>query len=336
VFSFKKEYMSDDDYIKILTGTATAEEKKSFYGRLDSDPALRDEYAGLLKLWDLSGISSLKVPENRKREMFSRFWSATRKKERSRVMKLMTPLIRYAAIILIALLAGYLIRYVTSRPAEIPFYAEFHSSAGSISSATLSDGSYIWLNANTRLSVELTQNNVLAKLEGEAYFNVPHNPEREFIIDIGRIRVHDLGTEFNISSYTDRDVCKVTLLDGDLDITDIAGNVIRNLDVGETFNFSRKASTYSVEKIDPGLVTGWMEGKFVFIDRTLAEICEELEKWYGITIVIEKESMRDVRYTSVMKRTTTVKSVLEMLKVTTKIKYTIEEKKEGKDIIRLQ
>ena len=328
--------MSEDDYIKILTGTATAEEMKSFYDRLDGDPALREEYAGLLKLWDLSGISSLKVPENRKREMFSRFWSKTRTQERSRILKLTTPLLRYAAIILMALLAGYLIRYVTSRPAEIPFYAEFQSSAGSISSATLSDGSYIWLNANTRLSVEQTPKNILAKLEGEAYFNVPHNPEREFIIDIGRIRVRDLGTEFNISSYPDDDGSKVTLLQGDIDITDSAGKVIRNLETGETFHFNRDANTYSVQRIDPELITGWMEGKFVFIDRTLAEICEELEKWYGITIIIEKPGMRDVRYTSVMKRTTTVKSVLEMLKVTTKIKYTIEEKKEGKDIIRLQ
>lgn len=325
-----------EDQLKILTGTATAGEKERFYGMLNSNPELREEYFRLLKLWDLSKIGSIKVFETRKRELFKEFWTKTRFSGKSSSLQFAAPLLRYAAIILLAMATGYLIRMSTARPIEIPFHAVFQSSTGSISSATLSDGSYIWLNANSRISVDQTSGNILAQLDGEAYFNVPHNPEREFIIDIGRLRVRDLGTEFNISSYLGRDVCKVTLLDGDLDITDYEGNVIRNLDTGETFNFNRKSGKYSVQRIDPGLVTGWMEGKFVFIDRTLAEICEELEKWYGITIIIENKDIGEVRYTSVMKRTTTVKSVLEMLKITTKIKYTIEEKKEGKDIIRLQ
>jgi transmembrane sensor len=325
-----------EDHVKILTGSATSEEKERFYGLLNSNPELREEYSRLLKLWDLSKIGSIKVSENRKRELFKEFCTRTRSSEKSRSLQFFVVLLRYAAIVLLALVTGYMIRMSTAGSIEIPFHAVFHSSNGSISSATLSDGSYIWLNANSRISFDQTKRNILAQLDGEAYFNVPHNPEREFIIDIGRIRVRDLGTEFNISSYPDRNVCKITLLDGDLDITDNEGNVIRNLDTGETFNFNRKSGKYSVHRIDPGLVTGWMEGKFVFIDRTLAEICEELEKWYGITIIIENKDIGEVKYTSVMKRTTTVKSVLEMLKITTKIKYTIEEKKEGKDIIRLQ
>jgi transmembrane sensor len=325
-----------EDHIKILTGSATAEEKERFYGLLNSNPELREEYSRLLKLWDLSKIGSINVSETRKRELFKEFCTRTLSSEKSRSLQFFVVLSRYAAIILLAIATGYMIRMATAHPVETPLHAAFHSSNGSISSATLSDGSYIWLNANSRISFDQTRNNILAQLDGEAYFNVPHNPEREFIIDIGRIKVRDLGTEFNISSYPDRDVSKVTLLEGDLDITDNKGNVIRNLDTGETFNFNRKSGKYSVQRIDPGLVTGWMEGKFVFIDRTLTEICEELEKWYGITIIIENKDIGKVRYTSVMKRTTTVKSVLEMLKITTKIKYTIEEKKEGKDIIRLQ
>lgn len=325
-----------EDQIKILTGSASSEEKERFYAMLNSNPELRKEYFRLLKLWDLSKIGSIKVSETRKRELFKEFCTRTRSSDKSQSLQFFAVLVRYAAIVLLALVTGYLIRMGTARTIETPFHASFQSSAGSISSATLSDGSYIWLNANSQISVDQTKRNILAQLDGEAYFNVPHNPEREFIIDIGRIRIRDMGTEFNISTYPDRDVSKITLLEGDLDITDNEGNVIRNLDTGETFVFNRKSSTYMVERIDPGLITGWMEGKFVFIDRTLAEICEELEKWYGITIIIENKDMGGVKYTSVMKRTTTVKSVLEMLKITTKIKYTIEEKKEGKDIIRLQ
>lgn len=328
--------MSQHDYIKILSGLASEEEQKQFYTLLENDPEVNEEYSELLKLWNLSRLDTIKISDTRKKELFKDFWHKANHRTRPHVIRKLFPVLRYAALIILAMAAGYLVSTLQTHRTEEPFSTEFASSSGSISSTTLEDGSYIWLNANTRLSVEQERKSIYAKLEGEAYFNVPHNPDREFIVEMGLIRVLDLGTEFNISAYPDQHISKVTLLEGDLDIIDLNGRLIRNLNPGETFSFDKTNNTYSVQKIDLSLITGWMDGKFVFIDRTLAEICEELEKWYGITIIIENQSMRDVKYTSVMKRTTTVKSVLEMMELTTRITYTIEEKKEGKDVIRLK
>ncbi|MBC8004722.1 MAG: DUF4974 domain-containing protein, partial [Verrucomicrobia bacterium] len=84
---------------------------------------------------------------------------------------------------------------------------------------------------------------------------------------------------------------------------------------------------------DPSVVIAWKDGKFVFIDQPLAEICKELENWYDIEIQIEDQKLAETRYTSVVKRTTTVEMVLKILAVTDQIKYEIINKKEGKDII---
>ena len=59
----------------------------------------------------------------------------------------------------------------------------------------------------------------------------------------------------------------------------------------------------------------------------------ELEKWYGVEIRFENQKIKDERFNLTMRRTTTIRSVLKMLKINTNIRYTIHEKEIGKDVI---
>lgn len=335
MLSYQTETMQPELLIHILTGQASAEEKEKFYLLLDSKPELEQDYLSLLKLWNFSEMGKNVPSESHKREMFEAFWKNVQSRSGGKTRKIVSPLFRYAAIIIFALLSGFVLNNLL-RENPLPLVSHYQSSAGSLSTLTLEDGSYIWLNANTQLNISQEKNKVYARLEGEAYFNVRHNEQREFAVDIGKIRILDLGTEFNISSYAESGISRITLLQGDIDILGNSGMKIRSMDPGETFLYDNRTNTYSVERYDPTLITGWMDGKFVFIDRTLEEICEELEKWYGVDIIIEKQAAKDQRYTSIMKRTTTVRNVLELLKVTAKLEVEIEDKNEGKDIIRLK
>lgn len=328
--------MMENDYIKMLTGMATDEEKERFYAFLEANPEEKQAYLKLLNVWNLSEMDSFSLSNERKKILFSQFWDKVNRTRRFSLVRMTAPLLRYAAIIVFAVLTTWIFSVLQHRAGQQPVKTEFSASTGSISVATLNDGTDIWLNANSQITVLQQRKKIMASLVGEAYFNVSQHPGREFVVDIGRIRVRNLGTEFNISSYPDHHVVNITLLKGDIDVTDAAGQVIRNLDPGETFGFNKNENTYRVTRIDPSLVTAWKDGKFVFIDRTLADICKELEKWYGISIIIEDQSMRDIKFTSIMKRTTTVESVLKMLKITTNIDYVIEDKVDGKDVIRLK
>jgi transmembrane sensor len=328
--------MHEQEFIKLITGTATEAEQKTWYDLMESDPDIKQEYISWLTLWNVSQMERIEYPFPEKQRIFNRFWRNIAPKDRKTRFIHFTPWLQYAAIILVALLSGYLLNTVAPlRPAK-PYTSSIQVSAGSISSTVLPDGSLIWLNANTHLDINQQKNKIATDLRGEAYFNVPHDKRREFIVDLGSITVVDLGTEFNICAYPHNELSKITLIKGDIDVKDKNGNLIRNLDEGETLTYNKSTNTFSVDKPDPQLIVGWMEGKFVFVDQTLEDICEELEKWYAITIIIENEKIKKEKFTSVMKRTTTVKSVLEILNVTTKISYTIEENKEGKDIIRLK
>ena len=89
----------------------------------------------------------------------------------------------------------------------------------------------------------------------------------------------------------------------------------------------------TVSRRDPSIATAWKDGKFVFIDKSLAEICRELENWYNVEIIIRDKSLANTKYTSVIKRTTTVNMVLKMLSLTDKINYKITDRKEAHDIV---
>lgn len=317
----------------ILSGNISDKEKGAFYEEIKQDVEKRNEFIYLKNIWDLNSLSQIKSSPNRKRYLFRKFWKSTQFREQRTVSQIITNWGKYAAIIILALLAGFYLNSLVNEPTGA--WKQFHAQSGSISSVMLEDGSKIWLNANTTLSLNEQRGKVIVKLKGEAFFEIVHDKKRIFIVDLGKIKIQDVGTSFNISAYPKEEFYRATLVEGKIDVLDAEGHEIRKLDINETFRFNPVDNTYKIEELDPLLVTGWTENKFVFINKSLAEICLEIEKWYGVSIIIKGENLKQGIYTSVIRRPSTVKQLLEMFKLTTGIDYKIEEPKDKQTIIYL-
>jgi transmembrane sensor len=78
---------------------------------------------------------------------------------------------------------------------------------------TLPDGSTAYLNKKTELQYEYNprEKTRKVKLSGEAYFSVKHEEEKPFIIEADEILVRDIGTEFNLKAYPDKDTIEIVL-----------------------------------------------------------------------------------------------------------------------------
>ena len=172
-----------------------------------------------------------------------------------------------------------------------------------------------------------------AQLNGEAYFDMVPDQKRKFTVDLGNFKVKDIGTKFDIRAYRDEAIVCVALVDGQIDLYKCGGTPILSMKPGEYMQFDKQSNHMAVSNQDPSIATAWKDGKFVFIDKTLEEICHELGNWYNLQIIIKSKSLANTKYTSVIKRTTTVKLVLEMLSLTDKINYTITDRKEASDIV---
>lgn len=219
---------------------------------------------------------------------------------------------------------------------QVDFTQQFASSIGSISQMTLPDGTQIWLNSGSKVVYHETSKERNVQLVGEACFDVAHDEEHPFSVQTENMVVRDLGTRFNVRAYPNDEVTETTLIEGSAEI--LSGNNLKRiceLKPGELAVYDKARKRMSIQEIDPSTIVAWMDGKFVFRNEKLADICDELEKWYGVRFRFADDVIKDYRYTANIKRTTSISYVLKMLNITTHLHYSIQENKMEPDIITI-
>jgi ferric-dicitrate binding protein FerR (iron transport regulator) len=327
--------MTEEIFIKILKGTATGAEKKDFYQAMEEDSAQREIFLSCKNLYAVSNIDQAKHSDIQK-DSFNKFWE---KANPSKGLRLFEFWYRYAAVFVVALLMGFMIQYLLPKQQQIQGLAqqiEYTSEKGSVSTIHLEDGSSIWLSSASKLVIHNNPDGeMIAKLNGEAYFDLVPDPARKLTVDLGKLKVKDIGTKFNIRAYNTESGIYTSLVDGRVDLYNFENKPVLSLKPGEYLQFNKNDNQIAVSQRDPTIATAWKDGKFVFIDKSLAEICRELENWYNVEIIISNPSLANTRYTSVIKRTTTVSMVLKMLSLTDQINYKITDRKEGRDKVTI-
>jgi ferric-dicitrate binding protein FerR (iron transport regulator) len=265
---------------------------------------------------------------------FERLWNRIKPVQASKMINLWY---RYAAVFIIALSIGILMRNQYSSNPEVPLTTQrikYTSEKGSVSTIHLEDGSAIWLSSGSNIIILKSSNGEMsAQLDGEAYFDMIPDPDRKFSVDLGYFKIKDIGTKFNFRAFSSEAGIYASLVEGQIDLFNKGELSMLSMKPGEYMKFEKQTSNITVVKQDPSIATAWIDGKFVFIDKTLADICSELENWYNVEIIIGNKSLSATRYTSVIKRTTTVNMVMKMLSLTDKINYKITDRKEARDIV---
>jgi ferric-dicitrate binding protein FerR (iron transport regulator) len=90
---------------------------------------------------------------------------------------------------------------------------------------TLSDGSKVWLNRNSKLVFRYSLNGETrnVKLTGEAFFDIAPDPSRPFIIDAGKAKVKVVGTSFNVITSNKDNKVEVFVRTGKVMLSDPSG-----------------------------------------------------------------------------------------------------------------
>ena len=93
-------------------------------------------------------------------------------------------------------------------------YGEFVVDRGRRTQCLFQDGTVAHLNSESKIHypVKFGLFERRIRLEGEAYFEVTHNPRRPFVVEFEGGEIQVLGTSFNVKAYRDDDIVAVTLL----------------------------------------------------------------------------------------------------------------------------
>ena len=193
---------------------------------------------------------------------------------------------------------------------------------GGENTVILADGTTVHLNAGSKLTypVRFVGKRRLVALEGEAYFDVAEDENHPFVVQTHLGDVIVLGTAFNVNAYIHASVCYTTLVRGKVQFS--APNVEAiTLLPGEQAVVSANGS--EKRTVDLEEYVGWVEGLYVFNNRSLGEIMETFERWYDIQVYYETEDLRNITYSGSLKRYGTINSFLEALELTGDLTYKI-------------
>lgn len=251
---------------------------------------------------------------------------------------------RVAAIIMVSVGMGWLWNFAYSKLGEndAVVYNEVIVPIGEKSQIVLSDGTHVWINSGStfKYPVSFGKKSREVFLTGEAFFDVTKKEKQTFVVNTHDASVKVLGTAFNVKSYPEDSKTQTTVVRGLVSVKSkvedkevlIKPNqmaVIRE----ETTEIKAKV-TEPVEKfevldnINTEAVTCWKNQLLVFADEPLEDMAMKMERWFNVRIDVKDSTLRSERYNGKFTHNETIYEVLEAIKQTTPIKYTI-----GKDKI---
>ena len=190
----------------------------------------------------------------------------------------------------------------------------------------LSDGTQVWLNASSELTYpEVFKGNTrTVELKGEAFFQVKSDGGSPFVVRLRGIDIKVLGTTFNVKAYEEEQVLYTTLVEGKVELK---GDVLTESMVllpGE----QAIATEFGMQKrrVNTALYTSWMEGKFLFINTPLEEICRQIARWYDVKVVFTDDSIRKICFTGGMIKFRPLEELLRMIGATSPVCFNIQDK----------
>lgn len=197
---------------------------------------------------------------------------------------------------------------------------------GGMYQVTLSEGTKVWLNADSRLTYPSSLDKSakrLVKLVGEAYFEVAKDKIRPFIVESAGQKVEVLGTHFNVNSYIDQGATITTLIEGSVRVLS-SGNFQKSIVLRpqQQSMLSNEIFTVSESKLN---ATSWIKDKFSFYDSPLQDVMKQLARWYDVE-VLYPNGVPVRKFTGDINRNVNLSEVLGLFKFSG-VQFNIEGRK---------
>ena len=220
---------------------------------------------------------------------------------------------------------------------------QYTTQPGSKSKLELPDGTQVWLNGNSKLTVcdgPAGSNPREVYLSGEAFFDVAKNDKLPFRIHTGSIDITVLGTAFNVKAYPGEKNVETSLVRGMIEITthhDPDRKIILKpnekiiIPTDAVAPVGREpqpaaASIYAITALHPGKLladTVWMQRKLEFDNEPFGELAPKMEVWFDIRIRFGNESVKNKRFSGVIEKES-LEETLKDMRLSAPFTYTIK------------
>ena len=176
----------------------------------------------------------------------------------------------------------------------------FSTAAGQTRRLVLADGSKVWLNAGSTMAVRFERRARRVQMaDGEAVFDVIHDPNRPFLIDTGDREVKVVGTEFNLRQRGDD--FALTVRRGVVEVRPVgAPGAPTRVPAGQHLTHTAGTPGVVLTTINPDGVFAWTQGQLVYSNATLTVVAADLSRSLGTPIGVADAATGRIRFTGVL------------------------------------
>ncbi|MEI6137943.1 MAG: FecR domain-containing protein [Mariniphaga sp.] len=314
--------MDDQLVNKYLSREASEEEVARLFQWIEAAPENRKEFIRYKK------IKALTSSDNGDETLVWQHSFAPRFRKQ-KLVKLYLQVAKYAAIFLLVFATGMSVQYLVSGiDKESLIYQNVTSISappGQMTNLVLPDGTKVVLNSGS--SVTWNGDFFLGKrsitLKGEAFFDVTKDQEHPFIVQTASLNFKVFGTSFNIEAYPEDNIINTTLVEGSLGVMNKTDKELLRLVPGENAYFDTKTSKLTIFKVNTALYTTWKDGLITFRNEKLKDIAKKIERWYNVKVVIKNPKLGEEAYFGTIMKNKPIDQILEVLKLTSSLKYKI-------------
>ena len=129
----------------------------------------------------------------------------------------------------------------------------------------------------------------------------------------GDVRTQVLGTSFNVKAYRNDATVSTTLFTGKVEVAPLKNQIKRViLSPGLQANWNERAGEMKIQKADLDRVAAWKNGIFLFKQENIQDIVRQIERWYGVTCVLQVNERSRYTFSGSFNRDDSLKSILDM------------------------
>lgn len=222
----------------------------------------------------------------------------------------------------------YYIRENKNRKAMV--YNTLKTKAGGTTHIVLSDGTHIWLNANSEMTYPIEFGEELREvhLQGEGYFEVTSAKKTKggqaFVVRGKEQTIKVMGTAFNANFGKRKET---VLIEGSVYIADEGSEI----ESKEDLNYAVEMKPYQlykdgkIQKVNSvERFIDWKEGYFDLNDLTIYSLAEKISDWYGVEVEVEKGLEKHSLFGQVS-RNRDLKTILELIAKTAPVHFELDK-----------
>ncbi|MFD1103855.1 FecR family protein [Sphingobium olei] len=150
-------------------------------------------------------------------------------------------------------------------------------------SLSLTNGTDVILAPSSKIIVTGQDAGAIELAQGEAYFDVRHDPGRTLTVSAGSYRISDIGTRFSVNLA--RGTFRVGVAEGMVSVN--APGVAKPVRLDAGYQLVGGSGAITLAPVDVAQIGSWRSGRLSYTDAPLALVAADISRYSGKPVIVD-------------------------------------------------